>query len=84
MILIYGKPACPSCTKTKQLCEMRGYSFEYKELGKDFDRELILETFPGARTFPQIVVNGEKVGGFEGFAKYIEDTGYNGTGHTIS
>lgn len=83
MILIYGKPACPSCTKAKQLCEMRGYSFEYKELGKDFDRELILETFPGARTFPQIVVNGEKVGGFEGFTKYIEDTGFTGTGYTL-
>jgi len=84
MITIYGKPACPSCTKAKQLCEMRGYDYEYQELGKDFEREFILETFPGARTFPQIVINGEKVGGFEGMTKYIEDTNYNGTGHTIS
>lgn len=83
MILIYGKPACPSCTKAKQLCEMRNYQYEYHELGKDFEREFILEEFPGARTFPQIVINGEKVGGFEGMTKYIEDTGFTGTGYTL-
>ena len=83
MILIYGKPACSSCAKAKQLCEMRGYHYEYQELGKDFEREFILETFPGARTFPQIVINGEKVGGFEGMTKYIEETAYTGTGYTI-
>ena len=53
------------------------------ELGKDFEREFILEEFPGARTFPQIVINGEKVGGFEGMTKYIEDTSFTGTGHTL-
>lgn len=83
MIIIYGKPACPSCVKAKQLCEMRGYSYEYQEMGKDFDREFIFEQFPGARTFPQIVVNGEKVGGFEGMTKYIEDTAYTGTGDSL-
>ena len=24
----------------------------------------MLETFPGARTFPQIIVDGEKIGGY--------------------
>lgn len=84
MITIYGKPACPFCAKAKQLCDMRGYDYEYKELGEDFEREFILETFPGARTFPQIVVNGLKVGGYDGFVKYIEETAYTGTGYTLS
>ena len=83
MIHIWGKPACPSCTKAKALCEQRGYRFEYLELGKDFDREAVLSEFPEARTFPQIVVNGQKIGGYEQFTKYIEDTGYTGTGHTL-
>jgi glutaredoxin len=83
MIEIWGKPACPSCNKAKQLCEMRKYSFVYKELGKDFDREEVLEAFPGARTFPQITVGGKPVGGYEQFVSYIEDTNYNGTGHTL-
>jgi glutaredoxin len=53
------------------------------EMGKDFDREAVLSEFPEARTFPQIVVGGQKVGGFEQFVKYIEDTNYTGTGHTL-
>jgi glutaredoxin len=65
------------------LCEQRGYQFEYLEMGKDFTREAVLTEFPEARTFPQIVVGGQKVGGYEQFVKYIEDTNYTGTGHTL-
>ena len=78
---IWGKPACPSCMKAKALCESRGFSFTYKELGKDFDRDAVLSEFPGARTFPQIKVYGKNVGGYEQFVQYIDDTGFNGTGH---
>jgi glutaredoxin len=82
-IEIWGKPACPSCMKAKQLCETRGFKFTYKELGKDFDREEVFENFPEARTFPQIKVNGKGVGGYEQFARYVEDTNYTGTGHSL-
>jgi len=83
MILIYGKLMCPFCDKAKAFCEQRGFDYEYKVLDTDYTKEELLETFPGARTVPQIVINGEKVGGYEGFMKYIEETGYNGTGHTL-
>ena len=83
MIYIWGKPACPSCTKAKALCEKYNYSYEYRELGKDFEREEVLAEFPEARTFPQIVIGGVKVGGYEQMLKYIEDTNYTGTGHTL-
>jgi glutaredoxin len=83
MIYIWGKPACPSCTKAKIFCEQNNFQFEYRELGKDFQREDVLAEFPEARTFPQIVVNGLKVGGYDQFTKYVEDTSYNGTGHTL-
>ena len=56
MITIWGKPACPSCMKAKATCESRQLQYEYKELGKDFTREQVFEKFPGARTFPQIIV----------------------------
>ena len=83
MIEIYGKPMCPFCDKAKALCETRGYKYTYKSLGTDYTKEELLENFPGARTVPQIVVNGEKVGGFDSFTKYIEETGFNGTGHSL-
>jgi glutaredoxin len=83
MILIYGKPQCPFCEKAKNLCEQRGYNYEYKTLDIDYTKEQLLETFPGARTVPQIVVNGLKVGTYEQFTQYLEDTGYTGTGHSL-
>ena len=83
MITIYGKPQCPFCDKAKNLCEQRGYKYEYKTLGKDYQIEELLETFPGAITVPQIIINSQKIGGYENLVKYVEDTGYNGTGHTI-
>jgi len=64
MILIYGKTQCPYCDAAKALCEQKGLEYEYKQLGEDFDKEEMMETFPGARTFPQIIVFGEKIGGF--------------------
>ena len=83
MIEIYGKPACPSCTKAKALCESRGYKFEYYTLGSEFTREELFEQFPTAKTFPQIIIGGHKVGGYEQMVEYIENTNYNGTGFTL-
>ena len=83
MIEIYGKPMCPFCDKAKALCETRKFNYTYKSLGTDYTREELLENFPGARTVPQIVVNGEKIGGYDSFTKYLEETGYTGTGHSL-
>jgi glutaredoxin len=64
MIEIYGKDNCPYCDMAKQLCEQKKMDYEYKLLGFDFTREELMETFPGARTFPQIIVDGQKIGGY--------------------
>lgn len=65
MIEIWGKPMCPYCDRAKALCEQNGYEYTYKQLGEDFGREELLELFPTARTFPQIKVDGESIGGFD-------------------
>lgn len=83
MIYIWGKPACPSCTKAKMFCENNNFTYEYLEMGTDFTREQVFEEFPTARTFPQIVINGEKVGGYEQLLSYVENTNYTGTGYTL-
>jgi glutaredoxin len=83
MIEIYGKPQCPYCVKAKMECEKRQLKFEYKQLGTDFDRDFIMEMFPGARTFPQIKVRGQSVGGYDQFVEYLDNTNYNGTGHSL-
>jgi glutaredoxin 3 len=83
MIEIYGKPMCPFCDKAKALCETRGLEYTYKSLGTDYTKEELLEKFPGARTVPQITVQGVAIGGFDQLGPYLEETNYNGTGHSL-
>ena len=72
---IYSKPQCPYCDMAKKLAEQKGYELIYKMLDEDFDRETLMETFPGARTFPQIIVDGEKIGGYNRTVKRVRTRG---------
>jgi glutaredoxin 3 len=69
---IYSKPQCPFCVQAKALAEREGHELTYKMLDEDFDRETLMETFPGARTFPQIIVDGNKIGGFTEFKALVD------------
>ena len=64
MIEIYGKHNCPHCDKAKILCERNNLEYIYKQLDEDFDRDTFFALFPTARTFPQIKVNGDSLGGY--------------------
>ena len=70
MIEIYGKTQCPYCDRAKALAEQKGYDFKYFMLDEDFTREELFEKFPGARTFPQIKVHGENIGGYTEFEQW--------------
>ena len=45
-------------------------------LDEDFTREELFEIFPTARTFPQIKIDGESIGGFDQLQKW-HDTDWN-------
>ena len=64
MIEIYGKTFWPYCDKAKALCEREELEYSYKELDKDFTREEFFNIFPTARTFPQIKIDGDDIGGY--------------------
>ena len=55
-----------------------------KKIGVDVTREQLLEVAPNARTAPQIVINQEVIGGYTDLVEYIENTGFNGTGNSLS
>ena len=73
IVEIYSKPQCPYCEMAKNLAEREGYDLTYKMLDEDFDREALMETFPGARTFPQIIVDGKKIGGYTEFKQLVDE-----------
>lgn len=69
---IYSKPQCPYCVQAKALAEREGHKLTYKMLDEDFNREQLMETFPGARTFPQIIEDGNKIGGFTEYKALVD------------
>lgn len=65
MIKIYGKDNCTYCNMAKQLCEAKKLEFEYLSLNIDYTQDEFFEMFPTARTFPQIKMGEESIGGFD-------------------
>ena len=68
---IYSIPKCPYCVRAKGLAERKGHEVIYKMMGEEFQPTEVRELFPTARTFPQIIVDGEKIGGYTELEKLI-------------
>lgn len=62
--IVWSKYQCPYCDQAKALLNAKGIQFEEKKIGDGYTREDLLEAVPGARTVPQIFLDGELVGGF--------------------
>ena len=71
MIEIWSKPQCPFCDKAENLCKQKNFEYKKYMLDEDFTREQMFEKFPSARTFPQITINGELIGGYTEFAAKV-------------
>lgn len=71
MILVYTKDNCPYCVKAKALLKTQNMEYTEVRIGSDITRDEFLETFPNARTVPQIVFNGELVGGYDDLVKLL-------------
>lgn len=81
---IFSKDNCAFCVKAKHTLTQMNVEFVERKLGKDLTREELFERAPNARTMPQIFIAGESIGGYDDLIKYIENTGFNGTGHSNS
>jgi glutaredoxin 3 len=70
-IEIWGKENCGYCTAAKSLAESKNLNYTYKQMGVDFTRDEVFEQFPNARTFPQIKINDEPIGGYQEFTRLV-------------
>ena len=70
---VYSKDGCPYC---QQILEVLGISelnyVEYK-LDEDFTKEAFYGQFGEGATFPQVVLNGENLGGTKESIKYMKE-----------
>ena len=75
IVEIYSKNDCPYCVSAESICKQNPLLIDYKKfmLDEDFTREQLFEKFPTARTFPQIVIDDEPIGGFTEFKAIIDN-----------
>ena len=64
-ITVYSTEPCSFCVRAKQLLELRKLSFEEINLAKDPAGRLELVEKTGMLSFPQVVIDGEVIGGFQ-------------------
>ena len=64
IVEVYSKEGCGYCTAAVSLLQKNGIKFTEEKLGIHFTREMLLEKFPYAKTFPVIVVDGMHIGGY--------------------
>ena len=70
---VYSKDGCPYCEKIQEVLKLAGLNFVTYKLGKDFDKKSFYGEFGEGSTFPQVVLNGEKLGGCTDTVKYLQE-----------
>lgn len=62
---MYTTDHCSRCTSAKTLLQRREIGYEEVNLAKDPDGRAELSRHTGMVTFPQILIGGEALGGFD-------------------
>ena len=64
-IEIYTLEWCPYCEKAKALLKSKGFSYEESNLNEEDIKEEMEERTGGAKTVPQIFIDGKHIGGYD-------------------
>ena len=62
-VVLFSTEACATCVHAKSLLSKRGVAFEEVDLGRHPELQADLTALTGLDSFPQILVDGETLGG---------------------
>ena len=68
-VKIYSKDNSIFCTKAKAV--LSSHNPQVLMLDEDYSRDQFFEIFPTAKTFTQIIINGEKIGGYHELERWM-------------
>lgn len=63
-VVVYGKDNCVFCIYAERILEQMNVDYTMKKLGVDFEREELLTINPEAKSYPQIIIDGNAIGGY--------------------
>ena len=64
-VVVYTTEPCSFCTRVKQLLDTRGVEYTEVNLARDAAGRMELVERTGMMSFPQVIIGGELVGGFQ-------------------
>ena len=64
-VLVYTTQHCSFCERTKTLLKARGIPYREVDLARDPEGRAELQARTGMLSFPQVLVDGELIGGFQ-------------------
>ena len=70
---IYSRDGCPYCTKIQQVLQLAELRHVIYKLDRDFNREAFYQQFGTGSTFPQVVLNGDNLGGCTDTVQYLKE-----------
>ena len=69
----YSRDGCPYCTKIQQVLQLAELRHVIYKLDRDFNREAFYQQFGTGSTFPQVVLNGDNLGGCTETVQYLKE-----------
>ena len=70
---VYSRDGCPYCTKIQQVLQLAELRHVIYKLDRDFDRQSFYDQFGEGSTFPQVVLNGDNLGGCTETVQYLQE-----------
>ena len=70
---VYTKDNCPYCEKIKQVMDLTKLSYVVYNLNEHFDKKSFIDEFGQGSTFPQVVVDGKKLGGCVATIEFLRE-----------
>lgn len=70
--IVWSKDYCPYCVNAKKLLDIKGIAYEERNISQgEWTREQLLEAVPGARTVPQIFIDGKLIGTYDNLKEHF-------------
>ena len=70
---VYTKEGCPYCEKVKEVLQLSESKFVVYNLDEHFDKDSFYGEFGQGSTFPQVVVDGKKLGGCVDTVQFLKE-----------
>mgnify|MGYP001502173951 CR=1 FL=1 len=70
---VFSKEGCPYCEKVKEVLKLTESKYVVYTLGKQFETDAFYGEFGQGSTFPQVVCDGNKLGGSVETIKFLQE-----------